>query len=515
LEQSTILKGKMKMTNLTIYFPRVRTALMILCSLSFAVAVLVYTQRAAAVDQDIMKLNRFVQSNKGSGAAMETFKQGRDLIEAQNWQKAAEKFNEFIKGYPKEKDLDAALYWYAYALQKQGYKDDAAVPLKRLIERFPGSSWRREAEALLVSMGYQNVVADFKNSDDCDIKILALQSLFQADEDRAIAIVTDSLKSSSTACPGFQSAAVSLLGSHGGARVVPILLDIARSNRDLKLRLTAVKRLGEQHNEQVTDELIKLYDADQTKELRAQVLRALVESRTPKGTAKVLEIARSGSDLSLRQYAIRFISELRDPSSLDELIRLYDTDKTMEIRVQVLRSLAEREDPRARAKILEVAKTGETPELRIEAIRRLGERGRMGMDDLLQLYSTEQDTKIKQGLLRAFADNKDPRAQAKLFEIAKSKDPLELRSFAIRVLGNRDDEVTVNELIGMYDAEQNADVRTALLRAFGDSKQKTAVHKLMTIAKSDPSVEQRKRAVAYLGNSKDPDALKFLEELLK
>jgi hypothetical protein len=37
----------------------------------------------------------------------------------------------------------------------------------------------------------------------------------------------------------------------------------------------------------------------------------------------------------------------------------------------------------------------------------------------------------------------------------------------------------------------------------------------MTIARNDPSVEMRKVAVRYLGDSKDPDALKFLEELLK
>jgi HEAT repeat protein len=53
------------------------------------------------------------------------------------------------------------------------------------------------------------------------------------------------------------------------------------------------------------------------------------------------------------------------------------------------------------------------------------------------------------------------------------------------------------------------------MRAFGDSKQKSAVHKLMNIAKNDPSVELRKLAVRYLGESKDPEALKFLEELLK
>jgi len=58
-------------------------------------------------------------------------------------------------------------------------------------------------------------------------------------------------------------------------------------------------------------------------------------------------------------------------------------------------------------------------------------------------------------------------------------------------------------------------IRTALMRAFGDSKQKSAVRKLMTIARNDPSVDLRKTAVRYLGESKDPEALKFLEDLLK
>src|ERR1043166_5968554 len=204
------------MKYLIAYFPRTRTALALFCCLSFLVAVLSYTQRTQAVDQEIQKLNRFVQANKMNAAAAQIFKEGRDFIEAQNWQRAAEKFNEFIKGYPKERDLDAALYWYAYSLQKQGQKEQAVTPLKRLIERFPGSSWRREAEALLALMGYQNVVADVKSNEDCEIKVLALQSLFQADKERAITIVTDSLKANPAACPGFQSAAVSLLGAYGG-----------------------------------------------------------------------------------------------------------------------------------------------------------------------------------------------------------------------------------------------------------------------------------------------------------
>ena len=473
------------------------------------------TQFAFGSDQDIVKLNRFVQTTKANTASMQVFREGRDFIEAQNWQRAAEKFADFIKAYPKDKDLDAALYWYGYALEKQGRKEEAALPLLRLIERFPNSSWRRDGQALLVVLGHGKAVEQALDRDNCEIKILALQSLFQADQDRAIGIVTDALRANPTPCQGFQAAAVSMLGSQRSPKVVPILLDIARTNPDQKLRLTAIKRLGEHHSEPVTEELIKLYDADSTKEIRAQVLRALVESRTPRGSAKLLDIARTGTDIQMRQVAIRYVGEMKDASSLDELIRIYDADKTMEIRFQIIRALAEREDAKAREKLFNIAQQGETPELRIEAIRRLGGRGRVALDDLLRLYSGETNVQIKQGLLRAFADNSDPRAQAKLFEIARGSDPIELRGYAIRQLGSKDDEQTVNQLVSMYDAEQNVQVRAALLRAFGDSKQKSAVRKLMTIARNDPTVELRKTAVRYLGESKDPEALKFLEDLLK
>src|SRR6185295_3701172 len=218
-------------------------------------------QRAYGYDQDVAKLNRFMQS-KGNTASMQIFREGRDFIESQNWQRAAEKFRDFITGYPKDKDLDAALYWYGYALQKQNRTDDAAVPLLRLIERFPNSSWRNDAQALLVVMGRKAEVEQALERDNCEIKMLALQSLFQADQERAINIATEALRANPTQCPGFQAAAVSMLGSQGGARAVPILLDIARSNPDPKLRLTAIKRLGEQHTDQITDELIKLYDGD-------------------------------------------------------------------------------------------------------------------------------------------------------------------------------------------------------------------------------------------------------------
>src|ERR1044072_6370989 len=232
------------MKHLVTFLPQIRLGLALFAVATVAIVVTICAAQRTFGDQSIDKLNRFVQA-KGNTASMQIFREGRDFIEAQNWQRAAEKFNDFITLYPKDKDLDAALYWYAYALRKQDRKDDAASTLIKLIKRFPGSTWRQEAQAMLVEMGRKDAVVEALNRDDCEIKILALQSLFQADEERAIGIATEALRANPAKCPNFQAAVLSILGSHGGPRVTPILLEIARSNPDPKLRLTASRRLGE------------------------------------------------------------------------------------------------------------------------------------------------------------------------------------------------------------------------------------------------------------------------------
>jgi HEAT repeat protein len=492
-----------------------RRSLSALAIVALSLVVLSYSRLAYGVDQDVLKLNRFVQTSKNAGPSMKMFREGRDLIEAQDWQKASEKFNAFISEYPKDKDLDAALYWYAYALQKQGRKDEAVEPLARLIKEFPGSSWRREAEAMLVVLGRRDAIKQALDNDNCEVKVLALQSLFEADEDKAINFVGDVLKSNRTDCPTLKAAAVSLLGSHGGPRSVPILVDIARNQTDLKLRLTAIRRLGEQESDTVSEELTKIYDTDRTREVRLQILRAFAEMHNPRAEAKLIDIARSGDDQALRQMALRHLGEQHGEASLNELIKIFDAERTPEIRSQILRALSEREEPKAHAKLLDIARRGETPALRVEAIRRLAERGNESIEELLSLYASESDPAIKQGLIRAYSEIDDPRAVAKLFDIARNDGNLELRAYAMRRLGEHDSPQVVQQLIQLYDAETNMDLKASLIRALGESEDSAAVRKLIAIARSDQGVELRKLAVRVLGQSKNPEALRFLEDLLK
>src|SRR5215211_9146209 len=105
---------------------------------------------AQQFDRDLARLNRFVQA--GDSPAMQVFRQGRDLIEKEDWAAAAAKFEGYVAQYPKSKEADAALYWLAYALKKQRRFQDAEATLERLVRDFPRSTWVDDARAMQVEI---------------------------------------------------------------------------------------------------------------------------------------------------------------------------------------------------------------------------------------------------------------------------------------------------------------------------------------------------------------------------
>src|SRR5499426_3339419 len=101
-----------------------------------------------AADQDLEKLNRFVQSSNSSSAAMNAFREGRNLINKEEWAKAADKFNLIVTQYPNSEVTDAALYWLAFSLKKQNKFQETDDAIGRLIKEFPGSNWIKDAKVM-------------------------------------------------------------------------------------------------------------------------------------------------------------------------------------------------------------------------------------------------------------------------------------------------------------------------------------------------------------------------------
>jgi len=94
-----------------------------------------------------------VSTNRGTQTdAATVFRSARDLITDGQWARAQEKFSDYISSYPNEKNLDAALYWLAYAQQKLAKYDDCRLTILRLMEKYPTSSWRDDARVLLAQV---------------------------------------------------------------------------------------------------------------------------------------------------------------------------------------------------------------------------------------------------------------------------------------------------------------------------------------------------------------------------
>src|SRR5262245_52551920 len=212
---------------------------------------------AGASAQELGKLNRFIQSSNAKDEAMKVFRQGRDQIEDENWNGAAVTFISFVADYPKHKDVDAALYWTAFALKKQGKFAEADRQLERLIREHPRSNWLDDARAMRVEIagqtGNRQVVERELDKNDLEIKAIALQSLFQTNPERAAAYVAEFLKPGSAVDRRLKENAIDLLGQHIGPRTTPMLMELARDQTDPKARKKAIFWLGQSGDDGAID----------------------------------------------------------------------------------------------------------------------------------------------------------------------------------------------------------------------------------------------------------------------
>lgn len=425
-----------------------------LLAAAFAGLLLALSAAPARAQQYKELLNRFVQSDNDS--AMSAFTQGRSFVDAQQWAQAAAAFDRFVTQYPKDRNADAALYWLAYARNRQGNPQAAEAPLTRLLQNHPNSRWADDAKALrvevLAKLGKPVTAIDEKDA-TVELKILALRSLCENDRVGCSARVADVLRSNNPA--PLKEAAIILLGRYGGTEAVPALIQLSRTEADEKLKMRAISALGNTNDERALD-----------------VLRDLAMSST---------------------YA--------DESPTDSAIH----------------ALANHDNPRAVTVLGEVARRGQNLKARTHAIELMARRrGENVVDELLRLYDAVPEVTVKKYVLAALGNRKDPRAVNKLAEVARSAPDVQLRAQAIRAIPNRGEEQDLDLLLPLYDSERDSDLKNNLLQAIGQYQNRRAYQKLQQIVSNNAEpLERRKTAISYLSRSKDPQDKAFLEGLLK
>ena len=476
--------------------------------------------------------NRAQQSD-----ATTVFRSARDLITDGEWARAQEKFNEYVTSYPNEKNIDAALYWLAYSQHKLAKFDQCRATINRLLQKYPESNWRDDARVLLAqvpgnyAVAYEDLLSAAKVSgiavspgetsivyapapvapvaiepgevvpviaatpaatvsvggfngpadddDPCEFKIVVLQALFQTDVQRGVMAATDWMKPGSTQTVRCKSAALTLLGRNGGKAITPVILGVARNERDLKLRARAISVLGATNDDTVLDALRDFALNSQENEIIEASVYALSRHTGERAINVLSDIASSSKSPTQRKFAIASIASRPGEPAVDALFRIYDADQTLEIRKAVIYGFANRKSERAGSRLFEIARSSDSIELRKAAIGGISRRGGdKGVEFLLSLYDTEKNEELKDLIINSLGSG---------------------ASFYVTtpVPG-----AAPGEAIGFSTGNRLNDQRV--------------VAKLIEIAKSPQApMERRKRAIGWLSRSKDPQVLKFLEELLR
>jgi len=129
---------------------------------------------------------------------------------------------------------DGALYWKAYAENKQGKSDKALTTCAELRRSFPSSSWKDECGALEIEVkariGKPVLPRTVEND---ELKLLALNLLMQQNEKRAMEQIQEILDGASS--EKLKEGALLLLGEHHSDQVNPQIVRLSYVEGDVRI----------------------------------------------------------------------------------------------------------------------------------------------------------------------------------------------------------------------------------------------------------------------------------------
>ena len=96
--------------------------------------------------------NAWAQQTGSTPQATSAFTAARDLIDDAQWAKAEQAFNQYASKFPKEDNLDAAMYWTAYSEYQLKKYDICKQTIDKMLKAYAKTSWKQDAELLLAQL---------------------------------------------------------------------------------------------------------------------------------------------------------------------------------------------------------------------------------------------------------------------------------------------------------------------------------------------------------------------------
>ncbi|HEY9225246.1 MAG TPA: HEAT repeat domain-containing protein, partial [Gemmatimonadaceae bacterium] len=132
---------------------------------------------------------------------------------------------------------------------------------------------------------------------------------------------------------------------------------------------------------------------------------------------------------------------------------------------------------------------------------------------LRNLYSRVDNDRVKDAIINAIAKIGGPENDQWVLNLAKNtSEPSQFRATAIQRLMRSN--ISIADLIKLYDASDSYDVRSRLVNILEQRKEPEAADKLVDIVRNGTVINIRTQAIRALGNRKDPRAAQLYLEIL-
>jgi HEAT repeat protein len=334
---------------------------------------------------------------------------GTRLLDDRKYTEAIASFDRVIAA--KADRADGALYWKAYALNRLGQRDEALAAIATLRRDYAASHWLNDAQVLEAEVkqngGHPVSPADETNE---DIKLMAINSLMNADPDQAIPLLEGLLKKSSS--PKLKEKVLFVLTQNRSPKAEQILTDYAKGAGNPDLQVRAVRYIGMSGTAESQQQLVAIYGASNDVGVKREILRSLSSGA---GKEQLFNLAKNESNAELRIEAIRQMGALR---ATDQLVRLYTPDLAPEVKTEIIRALTA---TGSSDKLLELARAEKDANVRMEVVRDLAATKSTSADSLLSMYTADSDARTKRALINGLHSRGDAKPLIEVFR--KETDP--------------------------------------------------------------------------------------------
>jgi HEAT repeat protein len=313
--------------------------------------------------------------------AGKAYADGTRAINEARWADAAAIFGK-LAGQGGDR-ADAALYWKAYAENKEGQQARALETCAELGHAHAKSRWVSECDVLRIEIrGASGSPVQAQTGGDDELKLLALNALMQQDEARAMPTIQQILNGNGS--ERLKEKALFVLANSNSPEAQNAIGQIARGQSNPQLQIRAIRMYAAIKGKRSVDTLADIYQHSSDEGVKRAILQSYLVTGSPE---KLVEAARGEQNPVLARTAVQSLGAM---GATSELSTLYRDTKSQETKSAIIGSLVAAGSKGAEM-LGNIANSEQDPELRRKAIRNLGATG--GASAAPALLSTYQNSK--------------------------------------------------------------------------------------------------------------------------